>query len=241
MEKQNDLFEKYKNMQHSQYEYEASLWFPHTSSTREAVVGSFDLHNEWADYEWLWKDVTESEKKTVLDFGCGPGRNLVKFSDKFLRIDGVDISGTNLVKAKDWIEYNNLNPDNFTLYKNDGENLQNVPDDTYDIVMSTIAMQHICVHSIRFNLLSEFYRVLKSGGMITIQMGYGHGHPNSVAYHENYFNASSTNGGMDTRVEDQNFLKEDLEKIGFKDFKFYLRPTGPGDLHEKWIFFNAKK
>jgi hypothetical protein len=46
---------------------------------------------------------------------------------------------------------------------------------------------------------------------------------------------------MDTRVEDQNFLKEDLEKIGFKDFNFYLRPTGPGDLHQNWIFFNAKK
>lgn len=28
----------------------------------------------------------------VLDFGCGPGRNIVKYNKRFNRIDGVDIA-----------------------------------------------------------------------------------------------------------------------------------------------------
>lgn len=232
---------KYTQMQEAYYDLDASYWTP---QFREPVVGSFDAHNNWSDYQiFLWKDIPFLKDKIVLDFGCGPGRNLVKWAKTVKRIDGVDISSINLDKAKLWIENNSLNVNNFTLYKGDGVSIASVPSDSYDIVMSTIAMQHICVHEIRFNLLKEFHRVLKLGGNITIQMGYGPQVPekNSVDYYENNYDANSTNGHMDTRVENENQIKSDLEKIGFKNFNSYIRPVGPGDTHTNWIFFNAEK
>ena len=36
-------------------------------------------------------------------------------------------------------------------------------------------------------------------------------------------------------------IEKDLLSIGFKNFKYYIRPTGPGDGHPNWIFFNAQK
>jgi ubiquinone/menaquinone biosynthesis C-methylase UbiE len=229
----------YSKMQEDLYNGLASGW---SLEDRDPVVGSFDAHNNWQDYEdYLWKDITDLKNKKVIDFGCGPGRNLVRWSSYIGKLDGVDISSINLDKAKVWISANGLNPDNFDLYKGEGTGIASVPSDSYDVVMSTIAMQHICVHDIRVNLLKEFHRVLKDGGKITIQMGFGPNHPRSVDYYENYYDANTSNGGMDTRIEDANQLKEDLEKIGFKNFNFYIRPVGPGDSHNNWIFFNAEK
>ena len=229
----------YSQMQEHLYNVFASDW---SLVNRDPVVGSFDAHNNWEDYNtYLWKDITDLQNKRVLDFGCGPGRNLVKWASVVDKIDGVDISSINLDKAKMWISANGLNPTDFDLYKGDGIGIATVPSDSYDVVMSTITMQHICVHEIRFNLLNEFHRVLKDGGKITIQMGYGPSHPFSIDYYQNFYDANTSNGGCDTRVEDPNQLKEDLEKIGFKNFNSYITPTGPGDRHTNWIFFNAEK
>lgn len=229
--------EKYAKMQQDQYDHEASLW---SLSWRDPVVGSFDQHNQWKDYdEYLFKDI-ETNGKVALDFGCGPGRCIVQYANKFERIDGVDISQINLDKAKIWFEKNQLKTVP-KLYVNNGIDLSNIENNIYDVVFSTIAMQHICVHETRYSLLSEFHRVLKPGGSICIQMGFGPNHPRSVGYYENYYDAPATNSGMDTRVENPEELKQDLEKIGFNNFQYDIRPVGPGDHHDNWIFFRATK
>jgi predicted SAM-dependent methyltransferase len=66
--------------------------------------------------------------------------------------------------------------------------------------MSTIVLQHICVYEIRYNYLKEFYRLLKNDGILSIQMGYGDGHPNTRNYYDNYYDASTTNSGCDVKV-----------------------------------------
>lgn len=228
---------KYTTMQQAQYDEHALEW---TVQNRDAVVGSFDAHNSWADYDiYLFKNI-DTKDKIALDFACGPGRNIVKFSNRFKRIDGVDISNNNLVNAKVWCETNHIAimPQ---LFKNNGTDLAEIVNDTYDVVFSTIAMQHICVHEIRYNLMKEFYRVLKPNGSICIQMGFGVGHGLSAPYHSNIYTATVTNGGADTRIEDPNDLKKDLDAIGFKNFEFDIRPVGPGDSHPNWIFFRATK
>lgn len=230
--------EKYAKMQKNQYDAEASTW---SITNREPVVGSFDFHNNWKDYDdYLFKDV-ETTGKVALDFGCGPGRNIVKFSTRFERIDGVDISNINLDNAKIWCETNNVT---FTpnLFMNNGLDLSCITTDNYyDVIFSTICMQHICVHETRFALIKDFYRLLKSGGSICIQMGYGKGHERSVDYYDNFYDAEYTNSGMDTRVDSPDQLKGDLEKIGFTNFQYDIRFRGPGDIHDNWIFFRATK
>ena len=74
-------------------------------------------------------------------------------------------------------------------------------------------MQHICVYDIRFSILTKMYKSLKKDGRISIQMGYGKAKKNSVGYYENDFNAIGSNGSKDTRIEDPNEIKKDLENM----------------------------
>lgn len=227
---------KYSDMQQHQYDDEASRW---SLENRDPVVGSFDKHNDWQDYDdFLFKDL-DTSNALALDFGCGPGRNIVKFANRFKKIHGVDLSDINLTNAKLWLQHNNI--PQTTFFKNDGKDLSNIGSNTYDVVFSTICMQHICVHEIRCSLFSEFYRVLVTGGSICLQMGYGNSHPSTVGYFENNYDATVTNSGCDTRVESPDELKSDLDKIGFTNFSYDIRPVGPGDMHSNWIFFRATK
>lgn len=224
-------------MQKAQYDREASKW---SLTDMGWVVGSFGEHNNWKDYDiYLFKDrITEG--KIALDFGCGPGRNIVKFANRFSQIDGVDISQNNLSNVGVWCKANNLEMKP-NLFHNNGKDLSCITTDNYyDIIFSTIAIQHICVYDIRFAIFKDFYRLLKLGGSICIQMGFGK-RENSVGYYDNFIDAAGTNGACDTRIDDVNQIKNDLEKIGFNNFDFDIRPTGPGDGHENWIFFRADK
>lgn len=228
----------YAVMQRNAYEKLASEWNIDNLGG-EKVVGHFHQHNVYEDYELLFKNI-ESPDKIMLDFGCGPGRNLVKYHGRFARIDGVDISQNNLDCAVKWLNHNGIT-EHGNLYRNDGLTLTNVPPETYDIVMSVITMQHISVYEVRYSLFQDMFRVLKTGGWITIQMGYGPGRPAGVDYYSNNTSVEGTNGNADVLVTDPNQLKDDLEKMGYRNFSYEIRPVGPGDLHTNWIFFRAQK
>ena len=105
-------------------------------------------------------------------------------------------------------------------------------------------MQYICVHEIRYAILKAMYKALKIGGRLSIQMGYG-ALPNyklgAVGYYDNYYNALSTNSQHDCRVGNPKQVEDDLSSIGFNNFEYWIRPVGPGDNHENWIFFTAVK
>lgn len=227
---------KYTQMQLNQYNELAGMW---SESNRDPVVGTFDLHNEWKDYENLFNFIPNTKDMTALDFGCGPGRNIVRYKNDFKRIDGVDISPVNIEKAKLYT-FRNLVINN-KLYVCNGVDLNGIPDGFYDVVFSTITLQHICVNEIRKNYFKEFLRVLKPGGIFTAQMGFGSPSPMSVGYYENFYDAPISNRGCDVCIESPEQLENDLIDVGFKDFKFKITPVGPGDCHPNWIFFNVKK
>jgi SAM-dependent methyltransferase len=111
-----------------------------------------------------------------LDFGCGQGRNvsnlILWFPNLFKKVDGVDISQSNIDFC--WVNLSNEVGDNskYNFYVNDGVNLDTIQSDFYKFVMSTITFQHICVYETRFSLMKEIYRVLKVGGVFSFQMGY---------------------------------------------------------------------
>lgn len=227
--------ENYLAMQKSHYDIEASKW---SLENRDPVVGFYKFHESWSDYdEVLFKDF-DTNGLVALEYGCGPGRNLIRFSPRFERVDGVDISKINLEKAV--INLNDAGVAIPNLYHNNGSNIP-AEDETYDVAFSVICLQHICVHEIRYKIMEEIYRVLKKGGKFCAQMGFG-GRPDGtgVKYYDNYYSAGSTNGACDVSIESEDFLKSDLEKIGFKNYKSDFR-TPCQDYHRQWIWFQVEK
>ncbi len=233
--------QRYAYFQQHYYDGAAKSTNYETDIKEEGIVGSYEAQNEWPDYDtYLMKYIDESfTNKYALDFGCGPGRNLIKYYRRFARLDGVDISVGNIANARKNLAYHDVPQPR--LYVNNGYDLAEIPADTYDFVMSTITLQHIPAYCTRYNLLGEFFRVLKSGGRISIQMGYGDDAPQAVGYDEDYFNALLTNRGCDTMVTSPEQPRRDLEKIGFTSFEHWIRDVGPGDSHPHWVFFTAVK
>ena len=211
---------------------------------KSGMVLGLEAHNNCEEYENLWKDISDLESKDVLDFGCGPGRNLIHYHNIFKSIDGVDLAEKNLTTARKWIRGAGLDPIKFRLFKNDGVSLDCIHDESYDVIMSTICMQHISVHEIRYGLLEEFYRVLRPSGYVTLQFLLTADKPGTVKYYDNYYDASDTNGAADCVVENPEYVEKDLEAIGFTNFHSYIRPAaevmGPST-DKEWVFINAQK
>ena len=143
--------------------------------------------NEMEDmHEYLFKGVPKGG--VALDFGCGPGRAIVKYQDIFRRIDGIDLSQQNIDKAVEYLSWAKLPINN--LWVNNGIDLRRVTSFAYDVVYSIQTMVHIGVYDIRRGLLEEMYRVLKPGGWVCIQMGYGApSHRKLAEYYENKWDA----------------------------------------------------
>lgn len=204
-------------------------------------------HNKNPDYwDILLGDLKDRDRwkgKRALDFGCGCGRNVLNMHllAEWERVDGVDISRPNLDESKKLVDNEALGGVS-QFYENNGYELNGVPSDEYDFVMSTIVLQHICVHDIRFSLMSEIFRAMKSGGLFSFQMGYG-GKINGntwARYDENVYSARATNSGHDVSVTDPSELVKDLEKIGFVDVWYKTTPPFD-DCHAAWIWVKARK
>ena len=65
--------EMYLNMQKTAYDKWAEKW---QLNKKDPVVGSYDKHNNWKDYDlFLFKDI-DTSGKVALEYGAGPGRNI---------------------------------------------------------------------------------------------------------------------------------------------------------------------
>jgi SAM-dependent methyltransferase len=208
----------------------------------DRVVGSWREHDEWSDYEdFMMKYVDPSSHLIALDFGCGPGRNIRRWSKHFARIDGADISKSNIANARKFLRGQLAVDQTPNLYVTTGVDCGDARSETYDFVFSTVCLQHICSHKVRFSILQDFYRILKPEGRVSIQMGYGVPSPMTVGYFENNFGAEATNRSCDTAIAGPEEPKSDFDKLGYVNFEYWIRPVGPGDIHPNWIFITATK
>lgn len=102
---------------------------------------------------------------TALDFGCGVGRLTQALAVHFERVTGVDISPVMVEQAQRYNRYGER-----CRYVLNGDNrLRMLSDGSFDLVYSSITLQHLPPRHIR-SYLREFVRVLRPGGLLIFQL-----------------------------------------------------------------------
>lgn len=213
------------------------------SDTKNLCVGNFQAQENYPYKKYLLEHY-KGKKFRALDFACGMGRMMLHMSNEFKVIDGVDLNQNNLNFAKNYLSKNNLSSKRYNLYHSDGLSVE-IPHKNYDFIYSTIALQHICVHQIRLNIISDLYKHLSESGSMCLQFGFGY--DNGVRYFDNFYTARSTNAGNDVCIPDESHLisiKKEFYELGFKkikcEFKISPHPQFGNLYHPIWLFFHLQ-
>ncbi len=107
---------------------------------------------------------------SILDFGCGVGRLVIPFAKHSnQKVVGLDVSTDIIEKAN--VHKSEMNIQNLELRVFDGITLPPLP--PFDFINSYIVFQHI-EPSLGYLLLSQLLDKLKSGGILQVQITYGH-------------------------------------------------------------------
>lgn len=236
----------YLAMQKTVYEARARV------GAREYVVGMFEQHERY-DYEGylLAHGPHDPGSCVALDFGCGPGRMIQRMARAFQRCDGIDIAAENLRQARVYCAGLRSAPQ---LYLTEGQDLHAIPSDRYDLVYSTICLQHIPVHEVRLGIIRDMRRVLRRGGRLALQMaltddmqgvqeraraaGY---RARFAAWGDNVVDAEDTNGLHDVAVTEGDFprIRSEVEELGFHDVQFAVAPPPHATHYTAWVYIYA--
>lgn len=156
----------------------------------------------------------------ALDYGCGPGRMVERMSKFINRVDGVDISPRLIEIAKKETTSNSR----FFVTKGDGIPLKSTFVEHYDLVFSTLCLQHIPVRSLRNKIIHSCYEVLRHGGKAVFQMLFnfkGTIPPEHRDWFAEYTDAPATNSAHDVHITKYTIqsamsdLNEKFDKVSF--------------------------
>lgn len=105
------------------------------------------------------------ERGACLDFGCGMGRLTQALARHFDLAVGVDIASAMIEQAR---RHNRLG-DRCRFLVNEGEDLRQFPDASFDFVYTRLVLQHM-EPGYAIGYISEFLRVLRPGGVAVFQV-----------------------------------------------------------------------
>jgi len=111
--------------------------------------------------------VTGADGLTVMDYGCGPGNDLVGFGEfsKPERLIGLDVSPTALKLAKQRIDLHGKHAE--YIHIKEDNNIIPLPDQSVDLVHSSGVLHH----AKNLNLaLKEIHRILRPAGRLQVMV-----------------------------------------------------------------------
>lgn len=106
-----------------------------------------------------------ARREIALDFGCGVGRLTQALCEWFERCCGVDIAPSMIELARGY----NAHGARCEYLLNAHDDLRVFCDDSFDLVYSSIVLQHMELHY-STSYIREFVRVLRPGGLVVFQI-----------------------------------------------------------------------
>jgi SAM-dependent methyltransferase len=233
-----DVNNPFTQMQRNYYEPETP------NMVDKGGPGGHRQHDPNPDY-WgiLLNDLLQGDwsDKVGLDFGCGCGRNVLNVVQrvKIKEMHGCDISSQNISYCNWYLNQHRFN--NYKFFHTNGVELNGLESNFYDFVCSTIVFQHISVYSVRTSIQKDIARVLKPGGVFSLQMAFGPGHPSPSEYFRDWWDCPGTNSGFDVQILDPKVLENHLLETGFSSVTTVVRPAWEDPNHSSWIYARAVK
>lgn len=105
-------------------------------------------------------------RRSALDFGCGVGRLVRALAEHFDQAVGVDISGEMIAEARRI----NGGVQNVRFEVNAENDLRTFGDETFDLVHSTIVLQHVAPKEMILAYVDEFVRITRPNGLIAFDI-----------------------------------------------------------------------
>lgn len=179
--------------------YKEGTWDHDVSQNRQALI------------EALKEFRPHQEKYDILDFGCGPGRDLVAFSEEGHEPVGLDGSpkfcqmAEKLSGKKVWCQ-------DFLH--------MNLPDQRFDGIYANASLFHVPSSEL-VRVLKQFHRSLKDHGVFfsSIPRGSGEGY----------------NGARWAHYMEIEQLMDYFQASGFELLSYYYRPTGKPRSEQPWL------
>ena len=106
--------------------------------------------------------------RRALDFGSGVGRLTRALSRHFDEAVGVDVSPRMVALAREI----NADRDGCTFVVNADPDLRQFPDRSFDLVYSSLVLQHLPSAALAVRYLAEFLRVVRADGLVVFQAPY---------------------------------------------------------------------
>lgn len=126
---------------------------------------------EWRNSQYVGyielMPVSGFDDKVIVDYGCGPGHDLVGFISysRPARLVGMDVSGTSLSEAKARVD---IHAGKVDLLRLDEDELRlPLPDASVDVIHSSGVLHHTEDPG---RILREFRRILKPGGFAQVMV-----------------------------------------------------------------------
>jgi ubiquinone/menaquinone biosynthesis C-methylase UbiE len=152
----------------SQYWTDVNVTFHQTYNSAQE---SLDLLR-WRNSQYLFIEELMPyrgyEGQTVLDYGCGPGHDVLGFAlySEAKRIIGMDVSRTSLEEAQARLRLHNASNVEFKLIRDDPPSLP-LEDESVDYISSSGVLHHVRDLGA---VLSELKRVLRPNGRMRIML-----------------------------------------------------------------------
>lgn len=150
----------------------AEYWTEHLVDHAHFTSVAQSLHHfawrnaQYPDYIELMP-VDGQDGKVVVDYGCGPGNDLIGFSEfsRPARLIGIDVSATALEKAAARLALHGKNAE--LLHVDERANVIPLPDGSVDFVHTSGVLHH-CANLDA--VLKEIHRILKPGGELAVMV-----------------------------------------------------------------------